>query len=236
MFDDKVINGGDILLSVEGLVVACATTHTIELTNTVREVSCKGSGDFASAEYGRFSWTASTDALLNLAMGANYVSYTELNQLMVTKTTVKIKSLYQEGNDIFHVEGEAIITSISLSAPDAENASYSVSLQGRGELTVITGVKLIPPVLTAAVEGDGQVSLTWDDTNTTPNETGYRVEFKQGMGDYEEATITAPDVITFDVTGLQNDVEASFSVSAVGDGVDYLDSDVSNIMSATPTP
>ena len=236
MFSNQVLNGSDILLYVEGHIIGCATTHTIELTNTVREVSCKGSGDFASAEYGRFAWTASTDALLNLGMGANYVSYTELNQLMVTKTTVKVKSLYVEGSDVFHVEGEAIITSISLSAPDAENASYSVSLQGRGELTVIAGVRLVPPVITAAVPGDTTVQLTWDDTNTTPNDNGYRIEAKQGMSDYEEVAVTAADATTYEVTGLQNNTEASFRMFAVGDGIDYLDSEVSNIMSATPVP
>ena len=137
MFDDKVINGGDILLSIEGLVVACATTHTIELTNTVREVSCKGSGDFASAEYGRFSWTASTDALINLGMDdLTYVSYPQLVSWMLAKTVVAIESKYVEGTNEFIVSGDAIITSISQSAPDAENASYSVSLQGRGALTV----------------------------------------------------------------------------------------------------
>ena len=136
-FTDKVINGGDILLSIDGLVVACATTHTIELTNTVREVSCKGSGDFTSAEYGRFSWTASTDALINLGMDeVTYVSYPTLVGWMLAKTTVAIESKYMEGTDEFVVSGEAIITSISQSAPDAENASYSVSLQGRGALTV----------------------------------------------------------------------------------------------------
>jgi predicted secreted protein len=139
-FDDKVIDGGDILLSVQGKVIACATSHSIELTNAVREISCKGSGDFTSAEYGRFSWTASTDALLNLGKdSATYVSYADLMALMIAKTIVSVESEYDQDGDAANtltLTGNCIITSISQSAPDSDNASYSVSLQGRGALTV----------------------------------------------------------------------------------------------------
>ena len=137
-FLDKVIDGGDILLSVEGKTVACATTHSIELTNAVREVSCKGSGDFTSAEYGRFSWSVSTDALMNLGLSAvTYVSYADLMALMLARTTVAIESLYDEGDgSTLTISGDCIITSINQTSGDSENASYSVSLQGRGALTV----------------------------------------------------------------------------------------------------
>jgi predicted secreted protein len=234
-FSNSVINGGDILLYIEDHIIGCATTHTIELTNTVREVSCKGSGDFTSSEYGRYSWTASTDALLNLGMSANYVQYDDLYSFMVSKQYVKVKSLYEENSDVFLIQGEAIITSISLTTPDAENASYSVSLQGRGELTVQTGVKLNPPVLTAATPGDTVVDLTWDDTNTTPNETGIKVEYRQGLTDWTVVDTVPADTTTYQVTGLQNDTEADFRLTAVGDGGANLDSNVSNLMSATPT-
>jgi len=138
MFQDKVIDGGDIILKIQGDTVACATSHTIELTNAVREISCKGSGDFTSAEYGRFSWTVSTDALLNLGPGANYVTYTQLMSWMLAKTNVQIASNYSDGaGNSYDVSGECIITSISQTSPDSDNASYSVSLQGRGELTIV---------------------------------------------------------------------------------------------------
>lgn len=138
-FNDEVINGSDIILSVEGKEIACATSHTIELTNATREVACKGSGDFTSAEYGRFSWTVSTDALLNLGAGATFMSYADLMQLMLAKTVVSIESKYdQDGDDTntMTVTGDCIITSISQASPDNDNASYSVSLTGRGPLSI----------------------------------------------------------------------------------------------------
>jgi len=137
-FNNSVIDGGNIILEVDGLIIACATTHTIELTNSVREIACKGSGDFSSAEYGRFAWTVSTDALLNLDDGGGtYITYPELMDLMLAKTVVTIRSVYeQDATNTMEVTGDCIITSISQASPDSENATYSVSLQGRGELTI----------------------------------------------------------------------------------------------------
>ena len=134
-FTDKVINGSDIVLKVGGTIIACSTSHTIELTNAVREVACKGSGDFTAAQYGRFSWTVSTDALFNL--GSSDVTYSDLMGYMLAKTTVAIDSYYEE-NPTNHLAltGNAVITSISQVAGDNENASYSVSMQGTGALTV----------------------------------------------------------------------------------------------------
>lgn len=153
-FTNNVINGGDILLyigssAVPGTadqLIGCATTHSIEITNAVREVSCKGSGDWTSAEYGRFSWSISIDALVNLSdMTASDIShYQELVTLMLNKTIIAVRSEYDQdangdgvgdGTDTYTLSGEAIITSISKNASDNENASYSVQLQGRGELT-----------------------------------------------------------------------------------------------------
>ena len=136
-FLDKVINGSDIVLKVDGTIIACSTSHTIELTNAVREIACKGSGDFTSAEYGRFSWTVSTDALFNL--GLSDVTYSALMALMLAKTTIAIDSYYDQDGDTLNtlsLTGNAIITSISQVAGDNENASYSVSMQGTGALTV----------------------------------------------------------------------------------------------------
>ena len=136
-FSNKILDGGDVVLKIDDETIACATSHSIELTNSVREISCKGSGDFTSAEYGRFSWTVSTDALLNLGQDdALYMNYIELMDLMLNKTIVHISSEYKEGTDSMVAEGDCTITSISQTNPDSDNASYSVSLQGRGELKI----------------------------------------------------------------------------------------------------
>jgi predicted secreted protein len=136
MFPNGVIDGGDILIYVGGKVLGCATTHTIEITNATREVSCKGSGDFTSSEYGRFSWTVSVDALANYYEGdiATVLRYPELIDLFLNKTIVTVESKYEVGSDVHTLSGQAVISSISENAPDSDNTTFSVSLQGRGTL------------------------------------------------------------------------------------------------------
>ncbi|NHJ86832.1 MAG: hypothetical protein FK734_15325 [Asgard group archaeon] len=135
-FTDKVIDGGDILLKVDGNVIGCATSHQIEVSNAVRETSFKGSGVWTGAEYGRFSWSGSTDSLFNL-IDDSYVRYVDLWDLFVSKTLVTISSTYEEGSDTFVQEGQAVITSINKTAGDSDNASFSVNFQGRGPLAIL---------------------------------------------------------------------------------------------------
>jgi predicted secreted protein len=136
-FSNKIIDGGDILMYVDGKLLGCATSHSIEISNSTREISCKGSGDWTDVEYGRHSWTGSVDALFNLYEGDGKTRYKDLFSLMINKQTVTIASEYVEGDDTFALSGEAIITSVSKNAADADNASYSVSLQGKGMLGMV---------------------------------------------------------------------------------------------------
>ena len=236
-FSDTVINGGDILLYIEDRILACSTSHTIELSNSVREVACKGSGEFSSAEYGRYSWTVSTDALLDLGKDDNtYISYDDLMALMTSKTIVSIKSTYEEATGEMILSGETIITSISLSAADNENASYSVSLQGRGALTIEEGQKLLPPVLNAPTMTDTTADITFTDPNADPlNETGvqfYYMDLDAGS-DYVSAGTAAADATTYQITGLSPTTNYRFKAVALGNGDTSMDSDDSNTVDGT---
>lgn len=137
-YTNKIIDGGDILLKVGNDVIGCATSHSIEITNANREISCKGSGDWTTSEYGRFSWTASIDALFNLYDGDSNIRYMQLTQLMLDKQDITIVAEYVDPvtGDVFQQTGTAIIASISQTAPDSDNSSYSVSLMGKGALAI----------------------------------------------------------------------------------------------------
>jgi len=235
MFQERVLDGGEIVLKIEGDVIACATTHTIELTNSVREIQCKGSGDFSSAEYGRFAWTVSTDALMNLGLGTGYVSYPTLMQWMLNKQVVQIESRYTDIDDEMVVSGDCIITSISQASPDSENATYSVSMQGRGELTIATPAILEAPVLDSATGGTGTIDLVWTDNNTTPNEVGFEVEYRlDGDPDWTVEGGIAADATTHQLTGLAAGTYDT-RVRAIGDDVAVSDSPYSAVIQATVT-
>lgn len=159
-FTNKIIDGGEILLYVDGVVIGCATTHSIETSNAVREVSCKGSGKWTSSEVGKYSWTGSTDALFNLHVDAGYVRYKDLWALYISGTLITLSSEYTEGGDTFVQQGEAIITSINKTAGDGENASYSVAFTGRGALGIV-GMELWNLQVTA----DGATHVVVEELN-----------------------------------------------------------------------
>ncbi len=149
-FTNRVADGGEILLSVGNKVVGCATQHSIEMSGDTREISCKGSGQWKSSEYSKKSWTCSIDALYNAYEGDNstVLRYAEWVDLWNTSTLIDIESTYTEGSDTVTQYGQAVISSISQSAPDADNVSYSISLTGRGELGT-TGSNLWEIAVTA---------------------------------------------------------------------------------------
>ena len=56
--------------------------------------------------------------------------------MFLDKTIITVSSFYSEGTDEFEMYGSAVITSVSQNNPDADNAGFSISLQGRGELGI----------------------------------------------------------------------------------------------------
>jgi len=162
----QVVYGTDLLLLIEDTAgkfqpVAHATSHSIELTRDSREVTSKSTGEWKLADYGKISWSASLDGLVSYDAGI--CNYETLAQKMISRTKVKIVSILNDitketplddldnliainGNTFvtgsMYWEGQAIITSLSQSAGEGENATFSLSLEGATALvqkTVVAG-------------------------------------------------------------------------------------------------
>jgi len=83
------------------------------------------------------------------------------------------------------------------------------------------------PVLDSATTGDGSVTLVWQ---TAAGATSYKVYHGTSAGSYD-TTIPLGDVLTYEVSGLQNGTTYYFAVTALNAGEE---SSVSNERSATP--
>ena len=136
-FPNRIVEGGDILLSVNGVDIGCATTHSIEINTETRDTSCKGSGNWGSMDYSRFNWSGSADVLFNLDESGVYTRYKDIYNLMLAKEIITISSKYTIGSDTFEQTGQAIVTSLPLNAPDKENATFSISFEGVGALETV---------------------------------------------------------------------------------------------------
>lgn len=136
-FPNRTIEGGDILLSVNGVEIGCATTHSIEINVETRDTTCKGTGAWGSMDYSSFSWSGSADVLFNLDESGLYSRYRDIYKLMISKQIVTISSKVELGSDVFEQVGQAIITGLPLSAPNQETATFSVSFEGVGSLEIV---------------------------------------------------------------------------------------------------
>ena len=212
-FTNKIINGSDILLRVDGMLVAGASSHTIEVTNSVVETNYKeeddgtGNRDYTKAVPGKFSYTVSVDALVNLGYDSEtgtkykYIDYIYLLNLMKNKQKVEIIASYDDSTDTMLLYGEGILTSVNQTSPDGDNATYSVSIQGNGALEVQAGLRYPTPTnFQAENSGVGMIQVGWD---TVAGNGDYEISYKPIDEAVEWTEIVVDSSSTFyNITGL----------------------------------
>lgn len=147
--NSKIVYGGDLMLFVgTGITknpLAFSTNAALEVNRDTREITSKDSGNWKDFNVGQMGWTASTDGLVAFSLTAS--GTTSIDQLYVMKVAGELVNLafgvksgtspdwtLDESNKYF--TGSAYITSISLSGGNNDNATYSISLQGTGELSL----------------------------------------------------------------------------------------------------
>jgi len=146
----KISYGGDMMLFVgsgtDKLPIAFSTDAKLDITLATRNIASKDSGYWTNKAGGRLDWNASTSALhsdvLTATTGTN--TYDELYTLMIARTPVNCVFAAATGtapdwtvnSAKKNFTGMAIITSLSLGAPDGDNATYSISLEGDGALVM----------------------------------------------------------------------------------------------------
>lgn len=146
MDNNEVIQGGDLMLFVGGKSIAFATDHTLNLTAETRETSSKDDGGkWRNESYGKKSWTVTSNNLY--ANSGKGVTFKELVKYWIEETPVQValcpksettdvapEEGWTPNADMAQFVGVAIITTIDINAPNGDNASYSVTLNGKGKL------------------------------------------------------------------------------------------------------
>jgi len=170
---NDTILGSDLILMVfdgtEYKPLAHATSHSLEVSRESRSISSKSTGDFNAADYGKYTWSGSADALVSY--DTDKVSFDTLLDMQIARTKIKIVSIplgtgpaddtgattpiadaaglkessptSVENASTFKLGatyryGEAVLTSVSLSAGGDDSASYSISFSGATPLTKAT--------------------------------------------------------------------------------------------------
>lgn len=130
-----IINGADLLVYVGGTLIAHSTSCTLDISMATRDISTKSSAGWSEKGAGQRSWTVSGDGLYSF--DAAY-GFSNLMALITNRTSVTLKlSTTNDDNDRYH--GTAYLTSISLSAPNEDNSTFSFSFEGSGSLVESVG-------------------------------------------------------------------------------------------------
>lgn len=137
------IKGGDMMLFVEGVSIAYATSHTLTINADTTDTSNKdeGGGGWRSEEVNILSWEASTENLMS-DDGAG-LGYDALVGYMVAKQPIDAV-FGQKSSNATEVpsggwtgsgySGKVLITNIEINATNGETATFTATFTGVGAL------------------------------------------------------------------------------------------------------
>ena len=129
-----VINGTDLLMYSDGNPIAYSTSCSLGFTQNTIETTNKDTGSWETFIAGRRGGTISCDGFVALDSDYNY-SY--LYGLMMEQSTVWLRfSTNITGDKYYQVQ--ALLTDLSLEAPDNDNMSFSVSFRTVGSPQEVT--------------------------------------------------------------------------------------------------
>ncbi len=162
----KIIEGGDLMLFVNGHSIAFATSHSLSISTETSETTNKDiRGGWAASKVKKFSWTCNTENLY--ANSGSGTTFANLFDLMVAKTEITaIFGLKSQGANVdvpntgwtpktsaavteafpIYYTGNVIITSLEVNAPDDDNATFTCEFTGCGALTKVSTTQPVEPV------------------------------------------------------------------------------------------
>ncbi len=123
-----VKKGLDILVSIGKQSIGGQRNASVEMTSETIDVSCKTTGEWTAKIAGAKSWTAECDGMYF----DGDAGYTAALTAFTAGNEVDVKIADSESTVGFG--GKAIITSMNIDAPYEDAMTYSISLEGTGEL------------------------------------------------------------------------------------------------------
>lgn len=147
---DSIVYGGDLMFFIGSgttkLPLAWSTSAKLSTSVEIKKVSSKDHvGKSVTKTTGTFDWNGSTDCLLSFD---NLSGTTYLKQVYTMyKTGIPINIIFsaKTGNTQAWTSdqtkptfiGQAIISTMDITAGDGEQATYTVSFEGSGDLILV---------------------------------------------------------------------------------------------------
>ena len=145
--NSKIVYGGSLMVFLGTEPLAFSTSASLSMTMDTREISSKDSGTHKEFKGTKFGWDASTDGLMAYKLAGDTNGLDTLYDLYTSGETIGFAFAVASGTTPSYVKdttvgnftGNVLITSMSLTSPDLDNATYSISMLGTGDLTLVAG-------------------------------------------------------------------------------------------------
>tara|TARA_R100001463_G_scaffold136355_2_gene201526 strand:+ start:226 stop:678 length:453 start_codon:yes stop_codon:yes gene_type:complete len=139
---DGQLNGTELGVYVGGVLVAYSTNATLNINHTTRSTSNKEDGGWETSMEGYRNWDVSCDALYAwLQPDGSAITKTTLSDMFTAYIHTRASFTLTFGSTIItgigwtKYTGTAWMTSASLTAPNEDTSTFSVTFQGSGALT-----------------------------------------------------------------------------------------------------
>ena len=146
--NSKLIYGGDLMLFMKSgstlTPIAFSSSAKLSVSMKTREISSKDSGLYTEKMGGKFDWNCSTDGLLNYGPSGSTFGIDALYTMFQAQSGISMSFAVKTGSTPSWTvdatkksfSGTCYITSFELNASDGETATYSISCEGSGLLTM----------------------------------------------------------------------------------------------------
>lgn len=135
-----LVNGTDLVLYVgdtNAVAVAFATSCSLEISMDEIDQTNKESSGWKQIIGGLRSWSVSADALYQNEAESSKKSFVDFWALLDTRSSVDIEFAVVGGSSADsnkYYSGKAFVTSLSVNGGTEDQATFSVTLTGTGEL------------------------------------------------------------------------------------------------------
>lgn len=142
--NQRLVYGGDLMVFVGSTPIAFSTSAKLSVSVKTREISSKDSANWTEKQVGRYDWNCSTDALMSFIASGTTLSVEDLYASFTGGTLVNITFGSKTGTSpswtlntgIKYFSGQAYITAFDFNGSDGETATYSVTFEGTGTLSL----------------------------------------------------------------------------------------------------
>lgn len=137
-------NGSNLLISIGGKAIGHSTSHTYSFSSETKDHAVKAPMSTTATAVSLYkdkmvtglSSSIKTDGLVYV--GESETTFAELLNAWSTGKPVEVKAFKRDKSSAPYITGNYIITSLECNAPANEDATYSISLENAGEVTVTT--------------------------------------------------------------------------------------------------